>query len=299
MSYPVYIILFFFGLAVGSFLNVVSLRYKPERNVFSPDILGGRSHCPHCKKTLRWFELIPLISFILERGRCLSCDKKISIQYPLIEALSGIIFVTVPFYLQYFYGIKNLFYLGQPLWSFYGLATVWIVVFLVWLLMTLIDMRLYIIPNELNLSLGILGVLIIFIKSFASSWLQPFHSSFIEQYELLFSPFQQIWTNHLFGAVLSSLFFYTLYKFSKGRAMGGGDVKLALASGLVLGWPDIGLSLALAFIFGGIFGVVLLLNRKKTMKDKLPFAPIFILGMVVTIFFGTHIISGYFRLFNI
>lgn len=294
-----YLILFCFGLAAGSFLNVVSLRYRPEKNVFNANVLGGRSRCPHCRTTLRWFELIPLLSFFIQLGRCRKCGHRLSIQYPLIEALSGVIFVAIPIYFQNFYGIRNFFSFDSSLRSFYGLVIVWILVFLVWLLMTVIDMRLYMIPNELNLSLGVLGVFTTTIKSSSPAWLLPFHSSFLRHYELILSPLEQIWANHLLGALIGSLFFGALIFFSRGTAMGMGDLKLAFVSGLVLGFPDIVLSLVLAFIFGGVLGTVLLLKKKKTMHDKLPFAPIFISGMVVTVFFGTNIVSWYFRLFNI
>ncbi len=299
MSYIYYLILFLFGLSVGSFLNVVALRYKPSRRVFNSRSLGGRSSCPYCNKQLKWFELIPLISFLIQWGKCRNCGHRISLQYPLVELLSGIIFVAIPFYLHRFYGVLDLFSLDPSLQSFYGFLVVWVLVFLVWLLISIIDSHHYLIPNELNVGLGILGIIIILIKSFSSSWLPSFHSSFLRHYELLFSPFQDVIANHLLGALLGAIFFGILIVVSRGRAMGLGDVKLAFVSGLVLGWPDVGLATLLAFIFGGIWGAFLLLVGKKTMRDKIPFAPIFVLGFVVTVFFGFRIINGYFSLFNI
>lgn len=82
------VILFVFGTIVGSFLNVIALRFD-TRN------FGGRSKCPHCKKTLRWHELIPIASFFIQKGRCRNCKSKISFQYPLIEAFTGLIFISV------------------------------------------------------------------------------------------------------------------------------------------------------------------------------------------------------------
>lgn len=92
----IFFVLFVFGLVIGSFLNVVSLRYDGGRFIFDPRVIGGRSHCPHCKKTLRWFELVPLASFLAQGGRCRSCKAKLSIQYPIVELLYGATFVLVP-----------------------------------------------------------------------------------------------------------------------------------------------------------------------------------------------------------
>lgn len=284
---------------MGSFLNVVALRYQPSRSVFDPRSLGGRSNCPYCRTKLKWFELIPLLSFFIQKRKCRKCGHRLSLQYPIVELLSGLIFVAVPFYLHRFYGVLDIFSFDPSLRSFYGFLVVWVLVFIVWLLISIIDSRHYLIPNELNIGLGILGVIIVLIKRLPSSWLLPFHNTFLRHYELLFSPFQNVIANHLLGALLGALFFGVLIVVSRGRAMGLGDVKLALASGLVLGWPDIGLATLLAFIFGGTWGVILLLTKKKTMRDKIPFAPIFILGIVVTVFFGFKIVNGYFGLFNI
>src|SRR5581483_8885445 len=88
--------LFVFGLAIGSFLNVVALRYDGNRFVLDPKAIGGRSHCPHCKKTLQWYELIPLASFAIQRGKCRGCGVRIGFRYPFVEFLSGLIFALVP-----------------------------------------------------------------------------------------------------------------------------------------------------------------------------------------------------------
>ena len=86
------IVLFAFGIAIGSFLNVISIRYNPDKFLFSLKNLRGRSHCPHCKKTLRWYELAPLFSFLIQGGRCRGCATKISWQYSIVEFLTGLAF---------------------------------------------------------------------------------------------------------------------------------------------------------------------------------------------------------------
>ena len=149
-----YFFLFIFGLAIGSFLNVVSLRYRPEQKLLDLKIIGGRSACPHCQKTLRWYELIPLLSFIVQFGKCRSCGQRLSLQYPLVEILTGLIFVFVPYLLS---SILNS--------QFSILIAVWLLIFILFLLLSIIDFRHYIIPDSINLSLAVLGVVLIIFKS--------------------------------------------------------------------------------------------------------------------------------------
>src|SRR3989344_2404324 len=94
------ILLFIFGAVLGSFINVLAVRYDPERFIFDSKVIGGRSYCPHCRKTLRWFELVPLMSFLFQRGQCLGCGRRISFQYPLVEIVAGLICVFVPMRLE-------------------------------------------------------------------------------------------------------------------------------------------------------------------------------------------------------
>ena len=120
----VWFFIFLFGVAIGSFLNVVALRYDGEHFLFSEKQLGGRSHCPHCKKTLRWFELVPLVSFLIQGGRCRRCGISIGWRYPAVEMLSGIIFLAVPLHFSS---------LASPLGFFsaslIGLSAIWVLVF--------------------------------------------------------------------------------------------------------------------------------------------------------------------------
>ena len=144
--------LFIFGLVIGSFLNVVSLRYDGEHFIFDPRVIGGRSHCPHCKKTLRWFELVPLLSFLSQGGRCRRCKARLSIQYPIVELLYGATFVLVPWR-------AAAFMVHGPASSRTAfLPALWILVFSSLFLIALIDLRTGIIPDELNVTLGILAI---------------------------------------------------------------------------------------------------------------------------------------------
>ncbi len=295
----VYFALFVVGLAVGSFFNVLAFRYNPSRSVFYHKNLSGHSKCLSCNKRLRWFELIPLVSFVIQKGKCRGCGGRFSFQYPIVEFLGGFILVGIPLYFNKFYGITDLFSFSAPLRSYYGFLILWVLVFLTWLLISAIDYRHYLVPDGLNVALGVLGIVIIAVKSLPSSWFLAFHNSFLRHYELIFSPTQTVWLNHLLGALIAGLFFVLLVFLSRGKGMGMGDVKLAIASGLVLGWPDMGLAIIIGFIVGGAWAAVLLVANKKTLHDEIPFAPFFILGMVLTVFLGFEMVESYLNLFNI
>src|SRR3990167_1067279 len=123
------VFLFVLGAIVGSFLNVVGLRWDLLRHGGGLSTLGGRSSCPSCRKVLEWYELIPIFSFLILRGRCLSCGGKISWQYPIVELWTGLIFVTVSY--------------------------IFIPVFFVYIVITIYDLRHKIIPNPFLYSLFI------------------------------------------------------------------------------------------------------------------------------------------------
>ncbi|KKU91683.1 MAG: hypothetical protein UY23_C0001G0289 [Candidatus Jorgensenbacteria bacterium GW2011_GWA1_48_11] len=300
MAYVFYLILFVLGLGFGSFLNVLAMRYDPNRSVFAPESLGGRSYCPHCHKILREFELIPILSFLFQRGRCRSCRHKLSPQYPIVEILSGLIFVSIPLFLNSFYQISNSAFINfSAPRAHYSIIFIWLVAFWVWLLIAAIDLKHYLIPNELSLVFIILAAILVMVLIFGRSWLPPFHDSFLRHYSLVFSPTQNVILNHLLGGIFGALFFYFLYFLSRGKAVGLGDAKLAGASGLLMGWPDIVLATALAFVLGGIFGAVLLIEKKKTLSSRLPFAPFLVAGFALVFFFGYSIVGGYFGLFNL
>ncbi len=289
-------LLFVLGTILGSFLNVVIWRYKPGDFVFDLKRLRGKSHCPYCKETLRWFELVPLFSFLIQKGKCRRCEHKLSWQYPFVELIAGAVFVAVPWYLYRFYSIA---YISLDPRLFCALVVFWLLVFLIWLLISVIDIRHYLVPDELNVTLASLGFFIVVMKQSIVGAILPFHNSFLKHYTLLLSPSQNIWVNHLVGALVGSLFFAFLILVSRGKAMGWGDVKLAFAIGLIIGWPEMGLSLLLAFALGGLIATMLLIFGKKTMGDRLPFAPLLIGSSVLTVFFGASIVQWYLGLFGI
>ncbi len=249
------VFLFLFGAAIGSFVNVVALRYDPDLFLFARKRIGGRSRCPHCGKTLRWFELIPLVSFALAGGRCLTCHARVSIQYPLVEVLSGLIFILVPLRLDGF--------MAHGLWF---MDALWISVFESLLLMSLIDIRLQIIPDEINIFLLALGLV-----------------------ALVFPMNHEPSTSYLLGALFALFFFSLIILTTRGRGMGLGDVKLAAPLGLLFGWPDILILTVSSFIVGSAFGLYAMVFKNKNMKSAVPFGPFLALGAVITFFAGREI----------
>lgn len=242
------IILFLAGLAIGSFLNVLSLRYRPDGRLISRDIIFGRSHCPYCRATLRWYELIPLLSFIFQLGRCLRCRQKISWQYPVVELLSGFALAAWPLY-------------PYP-------APIWILVVLVSFFIAAIDLRLSVIPDQLNLLLGVLAFVAI-LKTNSLNLI----------------------TDNLLGLATGGGFIGLIVFLSRGRGMGLGDLKMSAALGFLFGWPKIVALLGVAFVIGGIFSAILLIAGRKTLKDAVPFGPFLSTAAILVIFFGDGIIK--------
>ncbi|MBI3589200.1 MAG: prepilin peptidase [Candidatus Liptonbacteria bacterium] len=284
--------LFVFGLAIGSFLNVVSLRYDPEQFLFKKSALGGRSACPNCQNKLKWFELIPLLSFLFLRGRCKNCHAKISWQYPLVELASALIFVFVPHFLSNLPAIKLL---NLSVVSRWPLVISYLLVFLTLLLVSLIDIRLRLIPDEANLLLVLIGFALIFLLP-----PNPGGSlfSFSGSFALLFGLQNNIWLNRLLAVLFGIVFYGLLIFITRGRGMGLGDLKLTAALGVVFGWPDILLLTAFSFIIGSLFSLPSLVRKKRGLKSFLPFGPFIALGAVTVFFFAEDLMRLYFSFFH-
>ena len=264
-------LLFLLGLCVGSFLNVVALRYDGEHFVFNPKIIGGRSRCPSCGKTLRWYELVPLLSFIVQRAACRNCGAKIGWRYPAIELLSGFIFVAVPWQLSQGQGASS-----------QGIEILWIVSFLILLLISYIDIRLGVIPDELEVLLGVCAIGIVLLQPACALRLAPCNLS-----------------SHIIGAVVGFAFFELLVLVTRGKGMGMGDVKFALPLGFLFGWPDILPVVGSAFVFGALVGTAGIVLKKKTMGATLPFGPFLALGAAFVFFLGLPVAQWYFRMVGI
>ncbi len=275
---------FVIGTAIGSFINVLALRYNPEHSLFTRDVVTGRSHCPSCRRELRWFELIPLLSFVLQGGRCRRCRTKLAFQYPIVELLCGIIFVAVP------YSPHGIF---SPEWFS---ITLWILVLTLLVLIALIDLRESVIPNGVTLSLAIVGMAqAIFLNSLG--FIPTL--SFLGYYASLFGLQDSVIMNRLGGAAAGLLLFGLIFILSRGKGMGMGDVKLMGALGLLFGWPDILLISMLSFVSGAVVNAPALIRGAKRMKDVVPFGPFIVFAATMVFFFGQQIIHWYFKIFGI
>ena len=247
------LIFFLFGLIIGSFLNVVVFRLNVAESLL------GRSSCPHCKKQIRWYDNIPLLSFILLKMKCRDCGKKISWQYPLVELLTGISFALVG---AYFFDV---FYLQSLIPVFY-----YLVLFSLLLVIFVYDFKYMEIP------------MIVFWIAIGWSILFTLFSDWMN-----FVPEFGIWNlstfSGLVGGIAAFLFFFILVSVSKEKWMGMGDAYLAFLAGFVVGFPDIFLVLVLAFFIGSVCSIILLAMKKKTMKSQVPFAPFLVSALMLSI----------------
>jgi prepilin signal peptidase PulO-like enzyme (type II secretory pathway) len=284
----VWLLLFVFGIAMGSFLNVVAVRYDGDHFLLSEKTIGGRSHCPHCKKTLRWFELVPLVSFIMLGGKCARCDVRIGFQYPLVELVSGLVFALVPYRVETFFGLSGA--------ALCGAAALWVVIFEALLVMALIDVRLGIIPDELS---AFLAVLAVFFGIFTVGYLGLANVSLISFYGPLFGLQQNFWLNHIFAGLFAGAFFGLLILCTRGKGMGMGDLKLAIPLGLIFGWPDILLIIAFANVIGAIVGLAAVVVGKKTIHGTIPFGPFLAMGALTTFFFAYPLFQWYFSIIGL
>jgi len=245
-------LIFIFGLAIGSFLNVLIVRLpQPEISKYR-NIVGGHSRCPKCRKRIFWFENIPVLSFFILKGRCRNCGSKISWQYPLVELLTGFLFLVS--FLMYGNSLVYLIY----------------VLFLVGLLTAIafIDLNNLLIPDSLIL----VGFIVSFVFIFFASHFSPTISNF---YGLLF-----------FGGILLFLFLMT-----KGRGIGLGDVKMAGWLGFAFGLENSISLFYLTFFIGFIVAIILLVSKKAGLKSKVPLGSIMALASVLFLLSGFNLLD--------
>lgn len=275
-------LLLLIGVVLGSFLNVVAMRYDPDKFLFSPSRIGGRSHCVHCKRNLRWFELVPIVSYLIQWGRCRRCEARLSPQYFLAETLAVIIFVGVPYRIAYIGASSGAW--GSELVA----AICFTAVGLILLLASLIDYKWQMIPDEATVMIAVLGLVVSLTSNTAVSFLGTAVSGI--------SLGDSLVLNRIIALVVVLIIFGGLIAFTRGRGMGMGDLKLVLALALLVGWPDILFATIMAFILGAIYGIGLILTGRSSMKNAVSFGPFLALGLGVLIFAGDSILSGYLNL---
>lgn len=252
---------FLFGTAIGSFLNVVILRLPQNES------LNGRSHCPHCHHILSSPDLLPLFSFLFLLGKCRHCGKKISPRYFIIELLTGLLFALSWWLLQPF----NLPGFILLLKGFFIVSTL-VAVFV-------IDLEHYLILDSVVFpALATVTILNFILDLSAGKFIFSLQGNFL---------------NGLVAAALAALPFFAIWKVSRGRWMGFGDVKLALFLGASLGLAGVFVALMLAILLGGAISTILLVFSQKTLKSRLPFGTFLSLGGVVALFYGEKLFSWY------
>jgi leader peptidase (prepilin peptidase) / N-methyltransferase len=246
--------IFFIGMCIGSFLNVCIYRLPAGKSIVRP-----ASACPACGTTIRWYDNIPLISYVILRGRCRGCKVSISIRYPIIELLSGL-FAMIS-WMHYGYGLPCLIY-------FILIAAL--------LVITFIDIDHRIIPDIISLP----GILLGFVASFIMPQLNWYDSL--------------IGIAAGGGSLLAVAWGYQLITGKEG--MGGGDIKLLAMVGAFLGWKGVLFTIMASSLIGTAVGMVVMLRSGKGIKMALPFGPFLAMGAILYIFLGQQLIGWYFRM---
>lgn len=248
------IVIFIFGLIVGSFLNVCIYRMPRERSVVKP-----RSFCPHCKKTIVWYDNIPLLSYVLLGGRCRSCRKKISLQYCIVELLTGLFFL-------WFYHEAGLS------WLFF----IHIVFVCALIVATFVDFNFRIIPDEISIG----GIVVGLLFSFVFPMLHHVDNHFMGFVKSLLGVIVGGGVIWLTGIVGDFIF--------KKETMGGGDVKLLAMIGAFLGWQMALLTFFVAPLFGSVIGIII---KLKTKSSLIAYGPYLSLASIVVLFWGNEILN--------
>ena len=238
------------GALWGSFANVCILRLPLDKGVVT-----GRSFCPNCKKLIIWKDNIPIISFLLLKGKCRQCKKPISFQYTLVEILSSVSFLLI----YYLYGIS--------------ITTLLLIILaLLLIIIFFIDLKHFIIPNTLTFPLMILG----FIKSFIPNLDEIFPNYIDSLIGGLFG----------YGIIWSIIFFYKQVR--KKDGMGLGDAKLFAVIGFWFGWISIPFVIFLSSIIALLSVIPDLIKNSKKMTTQIPFGPYIIIGTLVYLLFESN-----------
>lgn len=274
-------IIFILGSAIGSFLSVVIYRLQAKKK----GILTGHSMCPACKKPLKWRHLIPVFSWIFLRGKCAYCNKRISVNYLLLEILTGVLFLVSFLHWNFLISIPSLinpqFFDYAIDWKIFSTLIFYLVEFSLLIAIFFFDLLHKEIPDQLSLpaiAIAILGI-------------------------ISFSPVIQTGIDMLIGGGIIFLFFFLQYIISKGTWIGGGDLRLGALMGILLSWSTgsfsgwlVGiLALVIAYLIGGVFSVILIAAKKLHHKSTIPFGPFLVIGTLTAIFWGQEILNWYFN----
>ncbi len=254
--YFVEVFTFIFGLCIGSFLNVCIYRIPASESISHP-----RSRCTNCNELIPFYDNIPVLSYLLLRGKCRFCREPISLRYPIIELLTGLFALTT--FLKYGLSLEALIY-------FVFIAAL--------LVITFVDIDHQIIPDIISLP----GIPIFFLAGFGLSqinWLDSLIGILVGG-----------------GSLFLVAWVYSLI--TKEEGMGGGDIKLLAMIGAVIGWKGVLFTIFVASAVGTLAGILVMLKSRKRMRLKIPFGPFLAIGGIAYIFFGPQLIRWYFQLLN-
>lgn len=264
-------VLIMLGLCFGSFTNALVWRLHEQKQGKNSkktkaelSIVKGRSMCPHCRHTLGAKDLLPVLSWIELRGKCRYCQKPISAQYPLVELTTVILFVVSYLVWPYDFSAAEIVSFGF-----------WLVILIFFMSLCLYDLKWMLLPNKVVYPLiGVVALSVI-----AQAILNMSLSPAIEG---------------LWGVLCLAGLFYALFQISGGKWIGGGDVKLAIALGLLVGGPiKAFLLLFVASVLGVLVTLPLLIKGQKKYTSKIPFGP-FLLGATIIVYlFGTVLVDWY------
>jgi leader peptidase (prepilin peptidase)/N-methyltransferase len=254
--HPLEILSFIVGMCIGSFLNVCIYRLPMAKSIIHPG-----SMCPSCENPIHFYDNIPIISYLWLRGKCRFCSTPISIRYPLVEAMSGLLCLGV--FLKFGPTVQALIY-------FLFIATL--------LAITFIDIDHRIIPNVISLP----GIPIFFLASLALPTLTYLDSLL----GILVGG----------GTLYLVAFAYSILTHKEG--MGMGDIKLLAMIGALIGWKGVFFTIFVSSAVGTVSGMVVMLVSRQGMKMKIPFGPFLAIGAITYIFFGPQLLAFYFNMFR-
>jgi len=251
------IFVFSFGLIIGSFLNCLVWRLRTGESLL------GRSYCLKCKKQIAWYDNLPVLSFVLLKGKCRQCGGKISWQYPIVELTTGVLFVLA-YYLNYELRITNYELIIQLLRDWF-LISAMMVIFIY-------DLRWRLILDVVTLPAGLV-VLILNLALGFSLW------------------------NLLVSGIIGSGFFLLQFLISGGKWIGGGDIRLGLLMGLALGWPGVIAAIIISYFLGSLVGLGLIAAGKKRWGSEIPLGVFLAAGTIIDLFWQERILDWYWNLF--
>ncbi|MBU4217110.1 prepilin peptidase [Candidatus Parcubacteria bacterium] len=249
-----------FGLIIGSFLNALIWRLHTGESMME------RSKCPKCGKAIAWYDNVPVLSYLFLLGKCRGCKMRISFQYPLVELITGLLFM-----LAFNFSARGGSVLGGQLPNYIFFITLFRDFFLIstMIIVFIYDLRWYLILDVITLpSIAVLFVLNLVLGI--------------------------SWQSLLLSGIIGGGFFLLQFIISKGKWIGGGDIRLGFLMGIALGWPQIITALMLAYIAGAFIGIGLIVFGKKKWSSHVPFGVFLSVATIVTLFWGDPLLRWYF-----